>query len=179
MGKCGELAIGPENILVKNLKGTWVAQSMKCPTLDFCSGHDLGVVRLSPRSVQSLIWDLSRPLPLPPASLYVHVRALSQKERERTQRERGRKRSRERRISRLCTEQHRTRHGTWSRDSEILTWAEIKRLNWLSNPAILSSLYFRKQTLLRRIDFHLMRIFLNWYQWWFQVFISHILISFK
>ena len=28
--------------------GTWVAQSVKPPTLDFSSGHDLRVVRLSP-----------------------------------------------------------------------------------------------------------------------------------
>jgi len=27
---------------------TWVAQSFKCPTLDFGSGHDLRVVRSSP-----------------------------------------------------------------------------------------------------------------------------------
>ena len=29
-------------------KGVWVAQSVKRPTLDFCSGHDLRVMRLSP-----------------------------------------------------------------------------------------------------------------------------------
>ena len=29
-------------------KGTWVAQSVKRPTLDFSSGHDLTVMRLSP-----------------------------------------------------------------------------------------------------------------------------------
>ena len=33
----------------KNIgKGAWVAQSVKHPTLDFSSGHDLTVVRLSP-----------------------------------------------------------------------------------------------------------------------------------
>ena len=30
--------------------GTWVAQSVKCPTLNFSSGHDLRVVRWSPTS---------------------------------------------------------------------------------------------------------------------------------
>ena len=30
------------------LGGTWVAQSVKCLTLDFRSGHDLSVIRLSP-----------------------------------------------------------------------------------------------------------------------------------
>ena len=29
------------------LEDAWVAQSVKHPTLDFSSGHDLGVVRLS------------------------------------------------------------------------------------------------------------------------------------
>ena len=29
-------------------RGTWVAQLVKCPTLDFGSGHDLRVMRLSP-----------------------------------------------------------------------------------------------------------------------------------
>ena len=28
--------------------GAWMAQSVKCPTLDFVSGHDLRVLRLSP-----------------------------------------------------------------------------------------------------------------------------------
>ena len=30
--------------------GNWVAQLVKCLTLDFGSGHDLGIVRLSPVS---------------------------------------------------------------------------------------------------------------------------------
>jgi len=39
--------------MIKNKKywhpqGAWVAQSVKCPTLDFGSGHDLRVGRLSP-----------------------------------------------------------------------------------------------------------------------------------
>ena len=42
-----------------------MAQSVKHPTLDFGSGQDLRVVRLSP--VQSLLRILS--LPLPPLSL--------------------------------------------------------------------------------------------------------------
>ena len=31
--------------------GTWVAQSVKGPTLDFSSGHDLRVVRLNSKLV--------------------------------------------------------------------------------------------------------------------------------
>jgi len=84
MGKCGELAIGPENILVKNLKGTWVAQSMKCPTLDFCSGHDLRVLGSSPvhgvgsaLSVESA-WDsFSLSLCTPPLSACAHSCSLA------------------------------------------------------------------------------------------------------
>jgi len=43
-----------------------VAQSIKCPTLDFCSGHDLRVVGLSLASgsvVGNLLEILSLPLP--------------------------------------------------------------------------------------------------------------------
>ena len=40
-------------------RGTWVAQSVKHPTLDFCSGHDLTLVRLSPSSGPALTeWSL-------------------------------------------------------------------------------------------------------------------------
>ena len=58
--------------------GTWVAQSLKCPTLDFSSGHDLTVMRLSSTlgsvmTVQSLLGILSLPLPLPLPHLYVHM----------------------------------------------------------------------------------------------------------
>ena len=50
-------------------RGTWVAQSIKHPTLDFSSGHDLTVVRLSPTLSSTLsmesAWDsLSLFLPL-------------------------------------------------------------------------------------------------------------------
>jgi len=50
--------------------GTWVAQLVKHPTLDFSSGHDLRVIRSNPAlgSVLSVepAWDsLSLPLPLP------------------------------------------------------------------------------------------------------------------
>ena len=31
-------------------QGAWLAQLVKCPTLDFGSGHDLKVVRLIPMS---------------------------------------------------------------------------------------------------------------------------------
>ena len=35
-------------------KDAWVAQSAKCPTLNFGSGHDLRVVRSSPMSGSAL-----------------------------------------------------------------------------------------------------------------------------
>jgi len=35
-------------------RGLWVAQSVKHPTLDFGSGHDLGVLRSSPASGSAL-----------------------------------------------------------------------------------------------------------------------------
>ena len=49
-----------------------VAQSVKHPTLDFSSGHDLTVVKSSPMSVSALsmepVWDsLSPPLSAPPS----------------------------------------------------------------------------------------------------------------
>ena len=38
-------------ITVNNaVRGAWGAQSIKCLTLDFCSGHDLRVMRSSPTS---------------------------------------------------------------------------------------------------------------------------------
>ena len=59
--------------LKSNLGGTWVAQSVKRLTLDFCSGHDLTVREFKPLNVlcaDSLepAWDslsLSLSLPLP------------------------------------------------------------------------------------------------------------------
>ena len=39
--------------------GTRVAQLVKCPTLDFCSGHDLAVHGMSPKSGSVLtVWHL-------------------------------------------------------------------------------------------------------------------------
>ena len=52
-------------------QGTWVAQSGKCPTLDFGSGHDLMVGETEPHvglcadSVWNLLGFLSLPLSLP------------------------------------------------------------------------------------------------------------------
>ena len=55
-------------------RGAWVARSVKCPTLDFNSGHNLRVVGLGPvsgslRWVWSLLKILSLFLPLPVCSL--------------------------------------------------------------------------------------------------------------
>ena len=50
-----------------------VAQSVKHPALDFCSGHDLRVMRLSPMSVSMLdvdaAYDFLSPAPLISLSL--------------------------------------------------------------------------------------------------------------
>ena len=39
----------------KGERGAWVAQSVRCPTLDFGSGHDLKVGEFEPRT--ELAWD--------------------------------------------------------------------------------------------------------------------------
>ena len=41
-------AINKENNIKTGKQDGWVAQWVKCPILDFCSGHDLRVVRSSP-----------------------------------------------------------------------------------------------------------------------------------
>ena len=38
-----------------SFEGAWVAESVKCPTLDFGSGHDLKVVRSSPKLGSALM----------------------------------------------------------------------------------------------------------------------------
>ena len=58
-----------KSLKTKETMGRWVAQSVKQPTVDFCSGHDLMVVRLSPESGSTYSqWrvciSLSLPLPL-------------------------------------------------------------------------------------------------------------------
>ena len=50
-----------ENRINRILRGTWVAQAVKQPTLDFSSGYDLRVVRLSPRALH-WIWNLLKVL---------------------------------------------------------------------------------------------------------------------
>ena len=57
-------------------RGTWVAQSPKCPTLDFGSGHDLIVMRSI--STLSLLGILSPP-PHPPTAppLLAHACSFS------------------------------------------------------------------------------------------------------
>ena len=53
--------------------GSWMAQSMKHPTLDFSSGHDLTGREWSPALVQSLLGILSLPLALPTPSLMLSL----------------------------------------------------------------------------------------------------------
>ena len=62
------------------LRGSWVAQLVKGPTLDFGSGHDLTVCEIEPHvglcSVSTEpVWDSLSPSLLPPQ--LVHVCALS------------------------------------------------------------------------------------------------------
>ena len=52
-------------------RGTWVAQSIKHPTLVFGSGHDLRIVGQGPHSVRSLVLRILSPSPsTPPLSLF-------------------------------------------------------------------------------------------------------------
>ena len=39
-------------------RGAWVAQSVTCPTLDFCSDHNLRVMSLSPNWALHWVWSL-------------------------------------------------------------------------------------------------------------------------
>ena len=56
----------------------WVAPSVKCPTLDFGSGHDLKIREWSPTSVSALTaWSLLGILSVPLSCLCAHVCALS------------------------------------------------------------------------------------------------------
>ena len=60
---------------------SWVAQSAKCLTLDFGSGHDLTVVGSSPVSdITKSAWGSLSPSRGPsPTCMHVHACALSQK----------------------------------------------------------------------------------------------------
>ena len=49
----------------KNVKGTWVAQSVKHPTLDFSSGHDLTAHENEPHSHWAPHWQGGAPLRFP------------------------------------------------------------------------------------------------------------------
>ena len=73
-----------------NFWGTWVAQSVESLTLDFISGHDLRIVRLSPgpHGVWSLIETLSLPLSFPLfAHACTHVLSLSERKKEKKKKE--------------------------------------------------------------------------------------------
>ena len=52
---------GPRVCFLKNYRAAWVAQWIKHRTLDLGSGHDLGIMRLSPASGfalgMELAWD--------------------------------------------------------------------------------------------------------------------------
>ena len=58
-------------------RGTWAAQSVKPPTLDFSSDHDLIVCEFKPHISREPAWDsLSPPSSLPfpaPLSLYIYI----------------------------------------------------------------------------------------------------------
>ena len=64
-----------------------MAQSVKCPTLDFDSGHDLSVMRLSPTSGSALSVEPARDslfpsLSLPLPCLHTSLLTLKNKEKE-------------------------------------------------------------------------------------------------
>ena len=51
---------------IKNKRGAWVSQSVKHPTLDFCSGHGLTVGEIEPHiGLLSTAWSLLGILSLP------------------------------------------------------------------------------------------------------------------
>ena len=61
-GRLTEATLNPRKVwacLKEGLRGTWVAQSVEYPTLDFGSGHDLRVVGLSPTSVSALSMEIA------------------------------------------------------------------------------------------------------------------------
>ena len=67
---------------IKKLKGAWVVQLVKRPTLGFGSGHDLTVCEFKPRtglytdSVEPT-WDFSLPLSLPLTCVCARALSLS------------------------------------------------------------------------------------------------------
>ena len=44
------LELSNRNSTIVRMRGAWVAQSVKCPTLDLGSGHDLMVSEFEPRT---------------------------------------------------------------------------------------------------------------------------------
>ena len=58
-------------------RGAWMAHSVKCPTLDFGSGHDLMVLEVGLRAV-SLGFSLSLSLSLSLCPAGTHMPSLSQ-----------------------------------------------------------------------------------------------------
>ena len=89
--------------LNKIFRGAWVAQSVKCPTLDLGSGHDLTVrefkphIRLCTDSVEPA-WDSISPSLCPSFTVHTrsHARSLSQIKRKRKKEKKGREGGRER-----------------------------------------------------------------------------------
>jgi len=86
-----------------NIRNAWVAQSVKQPTLDFSSGNDLKVVRLSPMlGSWNLLRILSLLLPLLPHPV-LEGRKEGKKERRKEERKRQRKRKRRKKEKRKQT----------------------------------------------------------------------------
>ena len=68
----------------ENWRGTQVAQSVKSPTLDFRSGHDLRVVRSNFTSGSVLMWNLLGrfSFPLSPSTLLSSQKKKRKKKRK-------------------------------------------------------------------------------------------------
>ena len=49
--------------MITTFRSTWVAQSVKCPTLGFRSGHDVRVMRSSPTLDSALSVESACPSP--------------------------------------------------------------------------------------------------------------------
>ena len=65
-------------------RGTWVAQSVKRPTLGFGSGHDLTVCGFEPRGADSVepAWDSLSLCPFP-AHTHAHIRRANKQNKKR------------------------------------------------------------------------------------------------
>ena len=73
----------------QQIRGAWVVQSVKPPTLDFSSSHDLTALRSSPMLGLHWVWSLLNFLSLPPLPQFTWVctHCVSQKKKEKKEKQ--------------------------------------------------------------------------------------------